>query len=992
MADLVLDAKLSKAAYSTFNQSTTPVIEGWQPISLPIEFFNIQTTDRSFAAQMYEKAGQFKVVYRGTIPTVADWANNPAIVGVWQQEMTDTIRFAGGALRFLMERRGMTFDAAQSALTTTGHSQGGFQSELAAKFYGLSGTSMDGPGMAQFLLSPMFNTTLRNEQRALGLVDLQNSYSLGDFQVRVYTAVGRLMVHDNDTSVSYSMSAKIAIGSWLAGPLIGGATTAVGLSAHLLDHIIATERLRAQSPIFRIIGDASDVNDAVQLAGDISVQWALVAAGTGSGTVTANQIQGMIEGFLTERTGQEVSIRQDGKNVSIYAPNGDNLVIFSDGSGQKSVGIGIGVVQAEYAPGGLVVANSLFQRDDDGNTLVVRTSAGQEVSVALDEFGQLLIGISKIYDANGQLVTQARLIHNSDGTFTTTTTDGVGTFILSGTKKIFDDESSIEVVVDSGGTTTTIVRDSTNAIFRESNDIATLDAARAAYDPGIPTSVIALQTAITNYQQTVELEIGSCKASIDAYAQLTELAPNAPSLNTQFLNFVEGLATTAINGLLSLAGVSSAQAAELTAPLNSQWQQKFDNIDTATGNGLDAARTWLAGTLDGIKSVASADGVSNPVSTGASDDWLFLGAGNNVANSGDGRDLISGGAGSDTLYGGAGADTLFGGDGSDTLIGGAGSDRLDGGAGNDALDAWDGAFGDVLVGGAGDDTYRIDVGAYPIDEMTTSYFGNFLGWYEAATTGAGEADQIVDSGSGGNDSVAMHTTLRTPGTGNSYFIQQIDAQYGLMKWDSNEALVSAPFQNIEVDVALPVYALYWQGSISVAGNTGNNLIRSFTPLNAHPYFPAETKLIGGEGDDTLEAIGGGRKLLSGGFGNDTYVFGIGGGTTHIFEGDVPSFDVSVYDNDVPSSPSADALWGTDRVLLRGLTPSDVSIDSITQTDTYYDFDGNFHVHEHGNLTLTILATNEKLTIYDQIDNLDSLPTGLQYHVELIGDVPSTVEG
>ena len=216
MADLVLDAKLSKAAYSTFNQSTTPEVEGWKPVSLPIQYFNIQTTDRSFAAQMYEKNGQYKVVYRGTIPTAADWANNPAIAGLWQLEMTDTIRFAGGALRYLMEVKEMTFDAARAALTTTGHSQGGFQSELAAKFYGLSGTSLDGPGMAQFLLSPMFNTTLRNEQRALGLADLQNSYSLGDFQVRVYTAVGRLMVHDYDTSVSYSLSAKIAIGSWLA--------------------------------------------------------------------------------------------------------------------------------------------------------------------------------------------------------------------------------------------------------------------------------------------------------------------------------------------------------------------------------------------------------------------------------------------------------------------------------------------------------------------------------------------------------------------------------------------------------------------------------------------------------------------------------------------------------------------------------------------------------------------------------------------------------
>jgi Ca2+-binding RTX toxin-like protein len=62
---------------------------------------------------------------------------------------------------------------------------------------------------------------------------------------------------------------------------------------------------------------------------------------------------------------------------------------------------------------------------------------------------------------------------------------------------------------------------------------------------------------------------------------------------------------------------------------------------------------------------------------------------------------LFGGSGDDVLIGGSGADRLFGGDGNDTLLGNGGDDVLDGGSGNDALTG--GAGSDQSFGGAGDD-------------------------------------------------------------------------------------------------------------------------------------------------------------------------------------------------------------------------------------------------------------------------------------------------
>lgn len=48
MSDLVLDAKLSQAVSSSFNQNNTPVIDGWKPVTLSLVYFKPAEADPQF--------------------------------------------------------------------------------------------------------------------------------------------------------------------------------------------------------------------------------------------------------------------------------------------------------------------------------------------------------------------------------------------------------------------------------------------------------------------------------------------------------------------------------------------------------------------------------------------------------------------------------------------------------------------------------------------------------------------------------------------------------------------------------------------------------------------------------------------------------------------------------------------------------------------------------------------------------------------------------
>jgi hypothetical protein len=583
MSDLVLDAKLSQAAYSSYNQSNTPVIDGWRPIKLEDAFFRPSQADQQFGAQLYEKDGLYKVVYRGTQPNAADWANNPAIGGIWQQEMTDTIRFAGGALRYVMEREGKSLDEARDSLQTTGHSQGGFQSELAAKFYGLSGTSLDGPGMAQFILHPNFSNSLRVEQRSAGLEDLQNAYLIGNFDVRIYTAVGRLMVHEPGTNVSYSLSAKLAIASWLGGPAVGGPVTAIGLAAHLLDHIIATEKLRATSPTFRLIGENSQ-NDpfstpqglAQSITSDIT---GVLAAGPAApDPATVDFVNTSLLTFLQSKAGQQISIQKTGDSAFVEAADGSTLLVKSNGDALISSINGNATLTESYQNRKLVFKNASIETIDpvdlsraiQSDTYTFDPTSGETLSrqfssTTSNSVGQPFNNLVVVYEMDGVTIRSTSLTERLPNNNTLTTNrDRLGNTTSEVETQSFDDGSSLANTTFPSGRTEVLATDSTGAPFSRTDTIpgsgTTETVNTYTYDAqGRPVQQSARTIQRfddgTRLEEVTTFTNGQATTVRNTYGDNNELLSSQPVVRSTAIPALTGeQTTTALNDIAGLIG------------------------------------------------------------------------------------------------------------------------------------------------------------------------------------------------------------------------------------------------------------------------------------------------------------------------------------------------------------------------------------------------------------------------------------------------------
>lgn len=142
--NLATDARLSQGSYYSNNSGVSSIIDGWRPkevILKPGEKFS-----ETFGAQLYEKDGQYKVVFRGTEGNLADWAQNFKYgTFQWSDEFKDAVAFMAKAVMQVAKEQDKTPAEAAKLFTTTGHSQGGFEAELVSKMFGLPGTSQDGP-------------------------------------------------------------------------------------------------------------------------------------------------------------------------------------------------------------------------------------------------------------------------------------------------------------------------------------------------------------------------------------------------------------------------------------------------------------------------------------------------------------------------------------------------------------------------------------------------------------------------------------------------------------------------------------------------------------------------------------------------------------------------------------------------------------------------------------------------------------------------------
>jgi Ca2+-binding RTX toxin-like protein len=190
-----------------------------------------------------------------------------------------------------------------------------------------------------------------------------------------------------------------------------------------------------------------------------------------------------------------------------------------------------------------------------------------------------------------------------------------------------------------------------------------------------------------------------------------------------------------------------------------------------------------------------------------------LGIGSQTFEGGPGNDIVYGERGNDRLFGGGGDDQLFGGIGDDLLKGGPGSDRLSGGFGADSID-----------GEAGDDYVRGDA----------------------------TQDTILDTGSGGNDTLSYSTGV-TPGFFDSHEFDSVASKN--LPSESGERGVYVDLNSNDGDNGV---APFGGGVDKVEGASFETVIG--TPFSDY--------IVGGEKGETIYGGGGGDVLLGRG-GNDT---------------------------------------------------------------------------------------------------------------------------
>ena len=401
--NLVTDALISQASYESNNRADTKIIDGWKPYQVvspdgqPLDPANFSPT---FGAQLYEKNGEYKVVFRGTEGNLADWAQNFKFgTFQWSAEFKDTVAFMAKAVVQVAKENRESLQEAVERFTTTGHSQGGFQAELAALMFGVKGTSLDGMGATGVVRQ--FRAALNQEMQDNGAGELVGEYS-PEFKTRIFSMVGRLGIHTGETDGAWSWSLNKLVS--VANPALGGIAVLGGLRAHKIADIIANEELRERQPLWRLIGDASDIlnlNNPTQMAQSVAYHWSSVQVSDATGELPTlpdtSHIQSRLQEFLEEHHGQNYDQQTLGKNVLIRMQNGDSMMLYADGSTAIVTQLGEAITVREYAQDGSLHMMRQDQPDGQGNTLVNEQGEGFRAAMTVSASGQVLTAQSMTY-------------------------------------------------------------------------------------------------------------------------------------------------------------------------------------------------------------------------------------------------------------------------------------------------------------------------------------------------------------------------------------------------------------------------------------------------------------------------------------------------------------------------------------------------------------------------------------------------------------------
>lgn len=330
----------------------------------------------------------------------------------------------------------------------------------------------------------------------------------------------------------------------------------------------------------------------------------------------------------------------------------------------------------------------------------------------------------------------------------------------------------------------------------------------------------------------------------------------------------------------------------------------FDTI--TTGDGID--RIW--GDEDG-DTIDSGEG-NNRVWGGAGNDTITTGGGQDQIFGEDNNDTIFAGSGIDIVSGGKGDDEIHGQYGDDWLLGDEDNDKLYGENGNDLLDPGSGPL-NLVDGGS-----EFDIFTQAATNVQRLSMNSVVGFGSSThanieyfrLNGTADSDQLfisdfagsaVFNAGGSVDAIFATTTSMqvllsdwnlTLGSNASVRLNSVesasvegsasDDTFDIKGWSGAANILGGAGRDTLVDSrdgdftltdsdltrsALPVIQLSSIDVANLSGGLGNNTIDAAA-------FSGETKLLGGDGDDTIRG-GSNFDIIEGGFGAD-FLFGNAG--------------------------------------------------------------------------------------------------------------------
>ncbi|RZJ21179.1 MAG: hypothetical protein EON85_15575, partial [Brevundimonas sp.] len=351
----------------------------------------------------------------------------------------------------------------------------------------------------------------------------------------------------------------------------------------------------------------------------------------------------------------------------------------------------------------------------------------------------------------------------------------------------------------------------------------------------------------TSAEQTIDILFAPVTNAVDDAAALDEAGTLTVGAGTGLL----------ANDAVSDAGTSvvisavAGQGANVGQPVAGAWGSITIHADGSYSYVADASTAALVQGQSHVETFTYTVIDQNGVSDTATLHLTIQGVSGTVV-SGDGT--LQGTALDDVITGGAGHDVLLGLGGNDRLIGGAGDvNELFGGAGDDTYVLANGGDSIIENVGEGIDTVETAVGSFSqrnnVENLTYTGSGSFIGSGNALDNvirGGLGADTLI--GNGGNDTLiggagAANTLLGGMGD-DTYVVSNAGDSY-IEYADEGTDLVLTDVAALTLRANVENLTYTGTGNFTATGNASNNVITS------------------GEGDDSLDGLGGADTLIGG---------------------------------------------------------------------------------------------------------------------------------